>query len=153
MSALEVRVKRARDVYGAAFGLVAYCSAQHGACTRRTRTPMLSVKCTLVVRIAYVYPWEKYWFIWTLEDAFAYNVGLPMRRSYSQCVYYPYSQCIYSEYYLRSRIKVPPKVVSLLRRFLIALSLCYNCNASSSDASLQRANKRDNEDTSMSVRW
>lgn len=76
MSALEVRVKRARDVYGAAFGLVAYCSAQHGACTRRTRTPMLSVKCTLVVRIAYVYPWEKYWFIWTLEDAFAYNVGL-----------------------------------------------------------------------------
>lgn len=80
MSALEVQVKRARDVYGAAFGLVAYCSAQHGACTRRTRTPMLSVKCTLVVRIAYVYPWEKYWFIWTLEDAFA-CITLVCRRA------------------------------------------------------------------------
>lgn len=90
MSALEVRVKRARDVYGAAFGLVAYCSAQHGACTRRTRTPMLSVKCTLVVRIAYVYPWEKYWFIWTLQDAFAYNhSSADASNSYSQYVYHP----------------------------------------------------------------
>lgn len=51
-----------------------YCLTQHGACTRRTRTPMLSVKCPLVLRIAYVYPWEKYWFIWTIQDAFVQNI-------------------------------------------------------------------------------
>jgi len=132
MSTLEVRVKRARDVYGAAFGLVAYCSAQHGACTRRTRTPMLSVKCTLVVRIAYVYPWEKYWFIWTLEDAFAYNVGL-LRCAIRTANVRITRQT--SEYYLRSRIKVS-QGISLLRRLLIALSFSYIHNIPSSDISL-----------------